>query len=826
VFTPRLAADSGLWGVPQRLGANSCPQLRRQAAGLNTTTKSTRPFSERALASAALSISHFLTRSHLCKPPSFHHTHTPQTSPFPPLLRSRTRDTDETTRLRTSFRETDGQPSGFSVFPAAAAQALFGQGHHRKCFSRPSSPDEGDPDAVTEPREAPRPATQSFERVKTFPSKAQGPRVRKFKQRAAAVAQEEADQAAAAHSHEPHGDADGQNYGRVSLPCLFTIPIPFDESWLKIRPSFTNKVTSSPVRARPRVDTTPTKRMAQSQPGSSNHPTMNYAFSSSEEEDTESRVASTTFSELMPRPQADIFAPRADPNLAARRQMQPPSPIQVSTRRVAGAVAFNPEQAMPVSPLTPPGLEHHGYVPTRPESEQASGFYPACQQAMSTDRRGTYATASSDGNANGPVIDMYNAWAAMRSTGDSFQPPPRVESLAHRPRRSKSTSEGLRSDCLHRPSTLSPPTPPPALPARIPAAQVVVAARDETLEDQVFSPLALYFCGRDFPTVKKGEKTMIGQNGWLERTERSSPEKEKKTPQKKAGILESIKKIAKDMVSQREEQDRGEVKDMANLIVTLQTAEFNSSRKAQAQVKDAGPPSQIAISLSPREQSLLYCELEYHLTGAIHDYITDELERGHLVADNLKKIADFWVSQGRPKVVGFRYDLETQLELVNLHINDFNFYGRRQSNPVEIAGLLHCMKVNARQMRVRTFCQPDSVVAKQLVDSQSLFNMINVSRARQVGLAEIAQFFKAIVEREREYREKRSREVRKTRVEQPGQSFASSAWPQQQYDRPRHSHQKKSSREHDNRAGDRTSYGAREVQGYDMGFEDPLPYAR
>ena len=41
---------------------------------------------------------------------------------------------------------------------------------------------------------------------------------------------------------------------------------------------------------------------------------------------------------------------------------------------------------------------------------------------------------------------------------------------------------------------------------------------------------------------------MIGQNGWLERTGVTA-EKEKKTPQKKTRILDSIKKIAKDMVS-------------------------------------------------------------------------------------------------------------------------------------------------------------------------------------------------------------------------------------------------------------------------------------
>lgn len=158
--------------------------------------------------------------------------------------------------------------------------------------------------------------------------------------------------------------------------------------------------------------------------------------------------------------------------------------------------------------------------------------------------------------------------------------------------------------------------------------------------------------------------------------------------------------------------------------------------------------AQLAISLSAREQSLFYCELEFHLTNTVNDYITGELDRGHLDPDKLKKISDGWIQRGRPRVIGFRYDLETQLDLVILHSKEFTFHGRRQGNLIEINGLLHTVKVNARAMGIRTFCQPDSVVAKQLVDAQSLFNLIGASNTQQISLAEVAQFFKVIVERE------------------------------------------------------------------------------
>ncbi|EGR46110.1 uncharacterized protein TRIREDRAFT_110534 [Trichoderma reesei QM6a] len=234
-------------------------------------------------------------------------------------------------------------------------------------------------------------------------------------------------------------------------------------------------------------------------------------------------------------------------------------------------------------------------------------------------------------------------------------------------------------------------------------------------ENTLFSPLALYFRGDEFPTEKKGEKTMIGENGWLECTDQSDPNKNKQTPQKKTGILDGIRKIAKDM----------------------------SRRTLPASKVSVG--THAAVSLDPREQSLLYCELEFNLTTALNMYISEELDKGHLSPDHLKRVSDEWHQKGRHKVVGFRYDLETQLELVSLHINDFSFYGRRQGNTTKIALLLNEMKTNARNMRVRTFCQPDTTVAKHLVDSQSLFNLINASASQQIALAEIARFFKLLI---------------------------------------------------------------------------------
>ncbi|TEA10016.1 hypothetical protein C8034_v011004 [Colletotrichum sidae] len=250
---------------------------------------------------------------------------------------------------------------------------------------------------------------------------------------------------------------------------------------------------------------------------------------------------------------------------------------------------------------------------------------------------------------------------------------------------------------------------------------------------QLYSPLRPYFAYKELPVQKIAGKTLIGEQGWLERPAPNADRKKDMSP-KRPGLLDSLKKMAKEMA---ESKPKGRQRDAGR----------------------GGKVSRLTISLDPREQSLLYCELEFHIGNALHTFITNELNHGRLNPDKLKKIADGWIQKGRPRVVGFRYDMETQLDLIHLHVDEFCFFGHGQGNPLELAGLLHAMKINARALRIRTFCQPDSVIAKQLVDSQSLCNAIGCSEAQQIAIAEVAQFFKVIVEREQAYREKLVRDV-------------------------------------------------------------------
>ncbi|KAH6622767.1 hypothetical protein F5144DRAFT_605310 [Chaetomium tenue] len=244
-----------------------------------------------------------------------------------------------------------------------------------------------------------------------------------------------------------------------------------------------------------------------------------------------------------------------------------------------------------------------------------------------------------------------------------------------------------------------------------------------------YTPLAP-FLPQGAPTVRKASKTLIGEGGWLENT--SKPE-QAGSPTRGGGFLGNLVKKAKEMIETNQD-----------IRAQRKSRESDNSNNHKSR-----PTSRnLAISLSPREQSLLYCELEFAIATALNDYITAQFTAGRLEADRLRKVADEWQRKGRPKVVLFRYDMETQLDLVRAHVHDFKFYSRAAATTA-ILGIIDTAKGNARVLRLRTFCQPDTVIAKQLLDSQSLFNILGCPEDQQIKLAEIIAFFKAAIERRR-----------------------------------------------------------------------------
>ncbi|KAK1829255.1 hypothetical protein QBC39DRAFT_384307 [Podospora conica] len=259
---------------------------------------------------------------------------------------------------------------------------------------------------------------------------------------------------------------------------------------------------------------------------------------------------------------------------------------------------------------------------------------------------------------------------------------------------------------------------PPAIPL-VPEIGSYPMAQDELSPGSDLPTSSILFSR--FPGERKTSKTMIGHNGWLERTTTAMsrtglPGLTGETAAKKPRFFDGMLKKAKGII-------KGDIFD-------------KSSRDSHSK---APGPRALAISLSPREQSIVTNELEYAMTGALAQYLTDQFNGGRIDAAILKR--------GRPRVVGFRFDLETQLELVRLHIQEFKFYGHAATKTA-VLGVLDMATTNARVLRVRTFCQPDTVLAKQLLDAQAVFNLLGCPDEQQWALAEVTAYYKAAIERE------------------------------------------------------------------------------
>ncbi|KAI3398174.1 hypothetical protein diail_9796 [Diaporthe ilicicola] len=411
-----------------------------------------------------------------------------------------------------------------------------------------------------------------------------------------------------------------------------------------------------------------------------------------------------------------------NPNLTERRGKPRPPPIDVESARQYGLVS---KKAVVVQ--GPPHPRSHYAVvnlPVTPPLRRMPKLTSPRREADSVSATSSYYSEDDEGQARPSYISPLR----VRKDIDGDRSLLRSHNARNRspsPVRTRFDSSPVRRSSSHRglqkPATMG---------------DLRELQSDETCPQRTYSPLSDYLSVQAKPIRKQ----LVGAHGWLERTT-DAPDKQyvseqkpvlRATPQKKGGFLDSLRKMAKDMTTS--------AKDMTS----------SASRKPREKDKRG---SRLTVSLDPREQSLLYCELEFLLTTALDGYISSQFNAGRLEADKYKKIVDGWQQRGRPKVIGFRYDLETQLDLILLHSQDFRFYGKRAGLIAAVNGVLDMMRVDARAMRIRTFCQPDTVIAKQLLDAQSLFNLVGCCEQQQIQLAEVIQFFKVILEREQNFRQ-------------------------------------------------------------------------
>lgn len=265
-------------------------------------------------------------------------------------------------------------------------------------------------------------------------------------------------------------------------------------------------------------------------------------FSKSDSDEGASHVNASAVGEFMPSwPKHGN-----EPSLAERRHRAAPSNIHVESNTKGPKKSLKPQMKETIGLMSPLHCEHITDWSTT-EDDSSRGRYSLGERHPSQEpeplklQPRKYEPPPAPRQQRPAPRDRSPEKWANTDTYVSSRALQQGIRCSSSPRRMQSNAEQLRYHDLTHERTRDGQLPllwEPVLPTR--------AEAIASVESPLFSPLACYFRGPDFPSEKKGGKTMIGDNGWLERTE--VHDGTRRSPSKRIGIIEGIKKIAKDMV--------------------------------------------------------------------------------------------------------------------------------------------------------------------------------------------------------------------------------------------------------------------------------------
>ncbi|KAJ0427129.1 hypothetical protein BJY00DRAFT_320568 [Aspergillus carlsbadensis] len=203
--------------------------------------------------------------------------------------------------------------------------------------------------------------------------------------------------------------------------------------------------------------------------------------------------------------------------------------------------------------------------------------------------------------------------------------------------------------------------------------------------------------------MRSSHKQLFGAGGWLGSTA--------EVPSNNKPKHKSFKAIGKRL--------KHHVEEIAGEMVKTHSIPFYVPR--QPRVLDR---STVAISLDPTTQAKLYSEMEVMICVSANKFLLEEYNGGRISNDSIKKIKNYWGSKNRPDVVEFQFDQATQRQLILFNIRTLHFNGESSTNPVLLNSNLQNWKAVVKEMSVRTFCAPDSVIRKHMHDIQKLLDML------------------------------------------------------------------------------------------------------
>ncbi|KAL4873994.1 hypothetical protein BDV12DRAFT_181882 [Aspergillus spectabilis] len=218
--------------------------------------------------------------------------------------------------------------------------------------------------------------------------------------------------------------------------------------------------------------------------------------------------------------------------------------------------------------------------------------------------------------------------------------------------------------------------------------------------------------------VRSSHKQLFGAGGWLGCTaelEASSIRKQK---------YKSIVGLGKKF-----KQHMGEI---AVDMVKAHPLPFYDSRPSKVL-----PKTTVSISLDPTAQAKLYSEMEVMICVSANRFLVEQYNGGRISKESIRKVNSFWGSKNRPEVVEFQFDQATQRQLILSNIRTLHFNGESSTNPVLLNSNLQNWKAVVKEMSVRTFCAPDSVIRKHMHDIQKLLDMLGAPIATFLAFEEL-----------------------------------------------------------------------------------------
>ncbi|KAL6236147.1 hypothetical protein BDW75DRAFT_250331 [Aspergillus navahoensis] len=221
-----------------------------------------------------------------------------------------------------------------------------------------------------------------------------------------------------------------------------------------------------------------------------------------------------------------------------------------------------------------------------------------------------------------------------------------------------------------------------------------------------------------FGSVRSSHKQLFGNKGWLGCTA------DLEAPLPKQPKYKSLMGLGKKL--------KQHVEGIASDMAKAHPLAFQKTSQSKVM-----PMSTVAVSLDAAAQSKLYSEMEMMICVSANQFLMQEYAGGRVSEESIKRINKFWGSKNRPGVVEFQYDQATQRQLILTNIRTLHFNGESSTNPVALHSNLHNWKAVVKEMSVRTFCAPDSVIRKHMHDIQKLLDMLGAPIATFLAFEEL-----------------------------------------------------------------------------------------